>query len=38
MAQIDVKFMKRNAKKTKLGDTYKPIKTTKKQSTAKKSK
>ena len=32
MAKIDVKFMKRDAKKTKLGDTYKKPtkKTTKK--------
>ena len=36
MAKIDVKFMKRDAKKVKLGDTYKkPTKSTK---TTKKSK
>lgn len=36
MAKIDVKFMNRNSKKTKLGDTYKkPTKSTK---TTKKSK
>ena len=36
MAEIDVKFMKRNAKKQKIGNTIKPLKKETKKSTKKK--
>ena len=38
MAEIDVKFMKRNAKKVKIGNTIKPLKSTKTAKNAKKTK